>query len=127
MTGTAVFADDIQFSRPLYAQVVRSPHAHANILSIDLTAAKALPGVRSVITGDCYKRRAGLYLEDKNFIAVGKVRYRGEPVAAVAADSPELARRACELVSWAIRCRRSSVSRAILSPTGISMSAHIFQ
>ncbi|MEN6635339.1 MAG: hypothetical protein ABFC56_05790, partial [Clostridiaceae bacterium] len=98
VTGTAIFADDIQFSRPLYAQVVRSPHAHANILSIDLTAAQSLPGVRSVITGECYKRRAGLYLEDKNFIAVGKVRYRGEPVAAIAADSPELAHRACELV-----------------------------
>lgn len=98
VTGTAVFADDIQFSRPLYAQVVRSPHAHANILSIDLTAAQSLPGVRSVITGECYKKRAGLYLEDKNFIAVGKARYRGEPVAAVAADSPEIARRACELV-----------------------------
>ena len=78
--------------------MVRSPHAHANILSIDLTAAKSLPGVRSVITGECYKRRAGLYLEDKNFIAVGKARYRGEPVAAVAADSPEIAHRACELV-----------------------------
>ena len=98
VTGTAVFADDIQFSRPLYAQVVRSPHAHANILSIDLTAAQSRPGVRSVITGECYKKRAGLYLEDKNFIAVGKARYRGEPVAAVAADSPEIARRACEIV-----------------------------
>ena len=86
VTGTAVFADDIQFSRPLYAQVVRSPHAHANILSIDLTAALALPGVRSAITGECYKKRAGLYLEDKNFIAVGKARYRGEPVAAIGAN-----------------------------------------
>ena len=74
--------------------MVRSPHAHANILSIDLTAAKALPGVRSVITGECYKRRAGLYLEDKNFIAVGKARYRGEPVAAAPARKPQRAVRA---------------------------------
>ena len=71
VTGTAQFADDIQFSRPLFAQVARSPYAHAKILNIDIAAAKALPGVRCVITGDHYKKRAGLYLEDKNFLAVG--------------------------------------------------------
>ena len=109
MTGTAVFADDIQFSRPLYAQVVRSPHAHANILSIDLTAAKALPGVRSVITGECYKRRAGLYLEDKNFIAVGKVRYRGEPLRRLRRTRRSLRAEPANLSRW--NTKRSPPSR----------------
>lgn len=71
VTGTAQFADDIRFSRPLYAQVKRSPYAHAKILSIDTSKAEALEGVRCVITGECYKKRSGLYLEDKNFLAVG--------------------------------------------------------
>lgn len=49
----------------------RSPYAHAKILSIDTSKAEALEGVRCVITGECYKKRSGLYLEDKNFLAVG--------------------------------------------------------
>ena len=52
VTGTAQFADDIRFSRPLYAQVKRSPYAHAKILSIDTSKAEALEGVRCVITGE---------------------------------------------------------------------------
>ena len=98
VTGTAQFADDIRFSRPLYAQVKRSPYAHAKILSIDTSKAEALEGVRCVITGECYKKRSGLYLEDKNFLAVGTAKFRGEPVAAVAAESLEIAEEACRLI-----------------------------
>ena len=98
VTGTAQFADDIQFTRPLYAQVKRSPYAHAKILKIDTSKAEQLEGVRCVITGDYYKKRAGLYLEDKNFLAVGTAKFKGEPVAAVAAETKELAEEACKLI-----------------------------
>lgn len=84
--------------RMLYAQVKRSPYPHARILRIDTSKAEALPGVRSVITGDCYTKRCGLYLEDKNFLAVGTAKYRGEAVAAVAAETPEIADEAVELI-----------------------------
>ena len=70
VTGQAKYVDDIRMSRMLYAQVKRSPYAHAKILSIDTSEAEKLPGVKSVITGDYYKKRGGLYLEDKNFLAV---------------------------------------------------------
>ena len=91
VTGQAQYVDDIIMPRMLYAQVKRSPYPHARILRIDTSKAEALPGVRSVITGDCYTKRCGLYLEDKNFLAVGTAKYRGEAVAAVAAETPEIA------------------------------------
>ena len=98
VTGQAQYVGDIIMPRMLYAQVKRSPYPHAKILHIDTSKAEALPGVRSVITGDCYTKRCGLYLEDKNFLAVGTAKYRGEAVAAVAAETPEIADEACELI-----------------------------
>ena len=98
VTGQAQYVDDIIMPRMLYAQVKRSPYPHARILRIDTSKAEALPGVRSVITGDCYTKRCGLYLEDKNFLAVGTAKYRGEAVAAVAAETPEIADEAVELI-----------------------------
>ena len=91
VTGQAQYVGDIIMPRMLYAQVKRSPYPHAKILHIDTSKAEALPGVRSVITGECYTKRCGLYLEDKNFLAVGTAKYRGEAVAAVAAETPEIA------------------------------------
>lgn len=98
VTGQAQYVGDIIMPRMLYAQVKRSPYPHAKILRIDTSKAEALPGVRSVITGECYTKRCGLYLEDKNFLAVGTAKYRGEAVAAVAAETPEIADEACELI-----------------------------
>ena len=72
VTGQAKYVDDMKMARMLYAQVKRSPYAHAKILSIDTSEAEKLPGVKSVITGEYYKKRGGLYLEDKNFLAVGR-------------------------------------------------------
>ena len=87
VTGAAEYVDDIRMARMLHAQCVRSPYAHARILSIDTSEAEKLPGVRAVITGDEYPNRAGLYLEDRYFMAkVGDTaKYLGEAVAAVAA------------------------------------------
>ena len=98
VTGAAKYVGDMKLPRMLYAKCVKSPYAHAKILSIDVSAAKALKGVHDVITGDYYTKRGGLYLEDKNFLAVNTVKFCGEPVVAVAAETPEIAEAACELV-----------------------------
>lgn len=98
VTGAAKYVGDMKWPRMLYARCVKSPYAHAKILSIDVSAAKALKGVHDVITGDYYTKRGGLYLEDKNFLAVNTVKFCGEPVVAVAAETPEIAEAACELV-----------------------------
>ena len=98
VTGAAKYVGDMKWPRMLYAKCVKSPYAHAKILSIDVSAAKALKGVHDVITGDYYTKRGGLYLEDKNFLAVNTVMFCGEPVVAVAAETPEIAEAACELV-----------------------------
>ena len=98
VTGAAKYVGDMKWPRMLYAKCVKSPYAHAKILSIDVFAAKALKGVHDVITGDYYTKRGGLYLEDKNFLAVNTVKFCGEPVVAVAAETPEIAEAACELV-----------------------------
>lgn len=98
VTGAAKYVGDMKWPRMLYAKCVKSPYAHAKIVSIDVSAAKALKGVHDVITGDYYTKRGGLYLEDKNFLAVNTVKFYGEPVVAVAAETPEIAEEACELV-----------------------------
>ena len=98
VTGAAKYVGDMKWPRMLYAKCVKSPYAHAKILSIDVSAAKALKGVHDVITGDYYTKRGGQYLEDKNFLAVNTVKFCGEPVVAVAAETPEIAEAACELV-----------------------------
>lgn len=98
VTGSLKYVDDIKLSRMLYAAVKRSPHPHAKIISINTEKALALKGVKDIITGDHYKKRGGLYLEDKNFLAVGKTRYRGEAVVAVVATAQDIADKAVKLV-----------------------------
>mgnify|MGYP000488804813 FL=1 len=98
VTGAAKYVGDMKWPRMLYAKCVKSPYAHAKIVSIDISAAKALKGVHDVITGDYYTKRGGLYLEDKNFLAVNTVKFYGEPVVAIAAETPEIAEAACDLV-----------------------------
>jgi CO/xanthine dehydrogenase Mo-binding subunit len=98
VTGTATYVSDVKLPRMLYAQVKRSPYPHAKIIRIDTGEAEKLPGVKCVITGDDYKKRGGLYLEDRNFLAVGTAKYCGEAVAAVAAESLEIAEAAVDLI-----------------------------
>ncbi len=98
VTGSLKYVDDIKLSKMLYAAVKRSPYAHANIVNINIERAKALKGVKDIITGDLFTKRAGLYLEDKNFLAVGKARYNGEAVAAVCAETEEIAQEAVNLI-----------------------------
>ena len=99
MTGAATYVDDIQFgNKLLYARAVRSPHPHALIKRIDTSKAEKLPGVKAVVTGKDFPERIGLYLKDKTIFATDRVRFFGEPVAAVAAVTEEIAEKACSLV-----------------------------
>jgi len=92
VTGTAVYTDDIQFgNKMLYARVKRSPYPHALIKKVDVSKARALPGVKAVITGADFPNKIGLYLKDKTILATDRVRFIGEGVAAVAAISNEIA------------------------------------
>jgi len=99
VTGRALYAEDIQLPRMIHGALVRSPHAHARILSIDASAAIRLPGVQAVVTGrDLEMGFYGIDLQDQQIFALEKVRFIGEPVAAVAAETADLAREAAGLV-----------------------------
>ena len=99
VTGRAVYAEDIQLPRMVYGALVRSTHAHARILSVDTTEALKLPGVKAVVTGrDIEMGYYGYELHDQRVFALEKVRYLGEPVAAVAADTADIAREAAAKV-----------------------------
>ena len=77
----------------LHAKVKESPHARAKILSIDTSKAEALPGVRAVLVGSELDYKVGLYVVDKDILAKDEVRHYGEAVAAVAAETLEIASR----------------------------------
>lgn len=99
VTGAAVFADDIQFGGALlHARIKRSPHPHAFIKKIDVARARSLPGVKAVVTGEDFPRYIGLYLQDRYIFCRDRVRYVGDPVAGVAATSPEIAQKAIDLI-----------------------------
>jgi len=98
VSGVARYTHDLSVPGMLHAAVLTSPHASARILSIDKSAAEALPGVRVVLAGDCLCYRLGLYMQDKCILARDVVRYQGEAVVAVAADTLDIAREACRLV-----------------------------
>lgn len=98
VTGRATYVHDMELPGMLHARVLLSPHAHAKIVSIDTSAAKALPGVKAVLTGDDAPYLVGLYMIDKVIIARDIVRYQGEVVAAVAAVDEATAQRAISLI-----------------------------
>ena len=97
VTGAARYTHDLAIPGMLHAAMVTSPHASARIVRIESSAA-ALPGVRAVLTGEALDYRVGLYMVDKRILARDVVRYQGEPVVAVAADTLDIAREACRLV-----------------------------
>ncbi|MBI3993758.1 MAG: xanthine dehydrogenase family protein molybdopterin-binding subunit, partial [Candidatus Lambdaproteobacteria bacterium] len=100
LTGQAVFAEDFRLPQaPLHGAVLRSPHPHARIVGIDTSRAEALPGVRAVVTAaDLPHQRFGQYIKDEEYLSWERVRYVGDRLAAVAADTPEIARAACALI-----------------------------
>lgn len=96
VTGRAEYTDDIKRPGLLVGRLLRSPHAHARLRSIDVSAARAMPGVYAVLTGERYPTPFGVLpiTRDETAIAVGKVRYLGDIVAAVAAADEPTAERA---------------------------------
>jgi CO/xanthine dehydrogenase Mo-binding subunit len=109
VTGRAVYGADVQLPRMLHGKILRSPHAHARIKSIDTRKAAALPGVMAVITGadmpECAaSARLGelgetnLHQLSANIMARDKALYCGHAVAAVAATSPHIAAEAIRLI-----------------------------
>ncbi len=103
-TGRAVFTVDLKLPGMLHGKILRSPHPHARIISIDSSAAEKLPGVKAVITGkDISAVRYAFvdtprYPADERPLAVDKVRYIGDEVAAVAAVSEAVAEEALALI-----------------------------
>lgn len=98
LTGDALYTGDLLLPGMLHAKVKKSPHARARILTIDTSRAEALLGVHAVLTGHELDYRIGLYIVDKDILAKDVVRHFGEAVAAVAADSPEIATAAVDLI-----------------------------
>ena len=98
-TGRAHFADDVQLPGMLHTAILTSPHAHARIVGYRLAAARAIPGVKAIVTGaDLAGPRSGGIVKDESMLARGKVRYVGEPVAAVAATDPAIASEAAAAI-----------------------------
>lgn len=109
VTGRAIYGADFQITGLLHGRVLRSPHAHARIVSIDTSRAEAHPGVKGVITAQdlpaAEDKMADLgegavnlkYLCD-NILASDKALYKGHAIAAVAATDPHIAEEACELI-----------------------------
>ncbi|MGO1765648.1 MAG: hypothetical protein ACTH1W_00095, partial [Advenella sp.] len=104
VSGEARYVTDMVLPDMAYARIIRSPHPHARILSIECGQAKALTGVLGVFSGQdltpqlCATIHWGLYFNDRPVIATEIARYAGEPVAVVIAESEAIAEDAIELI-----------------------------
>lgn len=108
ITGQATYVDDLRLPGMLYMSVLRSMHAHARLGAIDTTKARELAGVVAVVTAEdlkgkigsvpCPSEIPGLKIPHQPVLAEGKVRYVGEPIAAVVATSRYVARDAIDLI-----------------------------
>ena len=109
VTGAARYGHDYVLPGTLTGKVLRSPHPHARIINIDLSRARALPGVQAIVTGADFPEQPFKYLgpsrmetnfwhTTRNVMAREKVLYEGHAVAAVAASSASIAEAALELI-----------------------------
>ncbi|MFN8443957.1 MAG: molybdopterin cofactor-binding domain-containing protein [Caldilineaceae bacterium] len=100
VTGKGIYADDLYVEGMLYARALRSKHPHANLLRVDTSKAKALPGVVVVLTADDIPGRkdCGVHEVDWPVLCYDKVRYMGDAIALVAAESEEIAEEALKLI-----------------------------
>ncbi len=98
--GDFTYSSDLNAEGMLWGATVRSPHPYARIVAIDATEARAMPGVVAVLTHEDVpgQKLYGLEIQDQPVLAIDVVRYWGEAVALVAADHPEHARRAAQMV-----------------------------
>jgi len=100
VSGQTKFADDLAMPRMIYGRLLRSPHPHARILHVDTARARAHPGVLAVLTGDDLPVKFGILpvSQDEEALAREKVRYVGDPIAAVAATDEWIADEALDLI-----------------------------
>jgi len=101
VTGAARYATDVELPGMLHAKVLRSPHAHARVIDIDFTKAASLSGVYHVATREDFQDMQPVYgwlIKDQPVLAIDKVRYVGDLVAAVAAEDEALAYKALDLI-----------------------------
>ncbi len=105
VTGRARYTADLEHADALVGRILRSPHSHAEIVRVDASKARALDGVIAVVTGeDCPHTYGVLPVAMNEYpLARGRVRYRGEPIAAVAATDPVTAERALALIDVEFR------------------------
>src|SRR3990172_13108503 len=99
--GQSRYIADMSFPNMLHGKVLRSPYAHARIVNVDTSRARALKGVKAVITGqDILPVRFGIvpFAADQHALCIGKVRHPGDSVAAVAAVDEEIAEEALSLI-----------------------------
>src|SRR5207237_7993760 len=101
--GTAMFAGNVELPGALVGKILRSPHAHARIVRLDATRAERLPGVVAILTAEKLLASPlnpyyGPVLPDRPLVALEKVRFAGEPVAAVAARDEATAEEALALI-----------------------------
>src|SRR5438270_9727961 len=100
LTGQAKYTDDIKLPRMIYGRLLRSPHPHARILHVDTSRAEQMPGVFAVLSGKDLPTKYGILpsSQDETALAIDRVRYMGEAVAAVAAVDEWTAEEACDLI-----------------------------
>lgn len=90
ITGTTKYIDDLSFPDMLHVKILRSVHAHARILSVDVSKAQKMPGVVATLTGDEVPVNSfGSTYQDQPVLAVDRVRYRGDGIVAVAAETEQ--------------------------------------
>src|ERR1700693_3002892 len=114
VTGRARYTADLDHADALVGRILRSPISHGEIIRLDVSKARALAGVVAVVTGDdCAHTYGVLPIAMNEYpLARGRVRYRGEPVAAVAAIDAATAQRALELIEFGARELRAYPSPA---------------
>jgi 4-hydroxybenzoyl-CoA reductase subunit alpha len=100
LTGATAYADDIELPGTLFVKILRSPHPHARVLSVDTSSASCMAGVAAVITGHDLPTKYGIMptTQDERALEDEKVRFVGDPVAAVAAVDEETALAACRAI-----------------------------
>ncbi|MEZ5925482.1 MAG: molybdopterin cofactor-binding domain-containing protein [Hyphomicrobiaceae bacterium] len=130
VTGRSPFYDDHLFDGLLHIRCVRSPHHHARIRSIDVSAAERMPGVKRIILANDVPRNLNTLLsllnfgiDDEPLISGKKVAYKGEPVCAIAAETERIAREACRKVKveWEVLPHVLTVEDA-LQPGAVSVN-----
>src|SRR5438045_6314588 len=120
VTGATKFADDLAFPRMLYSKLLRSTEPHARIISLETTAAASFDGVQAVLTGRDLPIPFGILpvSQDEHTLCVDKVRFVGDPVAAVAATTEEAATAALDLITVAYEPLKAfdSAAEAVAHP-----------